>query len=143
MYFYRKGKGRYKAAPAETLKLALAAVERKKLQVEQMAVWVAQLNNKQLPESFSHKADSLIYNPDKNSLEWKAIDEAAQTSGRLVLTVMFEAGLIKNAHDYHLGAFLREMFSDGIGFPMFESPIIPQDLPLAKVACFSIDDDGN
>ena len=40
IYFYRKGKGRYKAAPAETLKLALAAVERKKLQVEQMAVWV-------------------------------------------------------------------------------------------------------
>ena len=100
IYFYRKGKGRYKAAPAETLKLALAAVARKKLQAEQMAGWVVQLNNKQLPEGFINKADSLIYNPDKNSLEWKAIDEAAQTSGRLALTVMFEAGLIKNAHDF-------------------------------------------
>ena len=46
MYFYRKGKGRYKAAPTETLKLALAAVERKKLQAEQMAAWVVQLNEK-------------------------------------------------------------------------------------------------
>ena len=145
MYFYRKGKGRYKAAPAETLKLALAAVERKKLQAEQMAGWVVQLNNKQLPEGFSNKADALIYAPDKNSLEWKAIDEAAQTSGRLALTVMADCGLISNAHNYHLGAFLREMFPDkdgkvGTGFPEFETPIIADDLPLATAQCFSIDD---
>ena len=140
MYFYRKGKGRYKAAPVETLKLALAAVERKKLQAEQMAAWVVLLNNKKLPEGFMNKADSLVYNPDKNSLEWKAIDEAAQTSGRLTLTVMAEAGLIANAHDYHLGAFLREMFSDGTDFTPFDAPTIADDLPLAKVACFSIDD---
>ena len=145
IYFYRKGKGRYKAAPAETLKLALAAVERKKLQAEQMAVWVAQLNNKQLPEALINKADSLVYNPDKNSLEWKAIDEAAQTSGRLALTVMHDCGLIKNAHDYHLGAFLREMFPEkdgkaGVEFGDYETPIITEDLPLANVQCFSIDD---
>ena len=140
IYFYRKGKGRYKAAPAETLKLAMAAVERKKLQAEQMAAWVILLNDKKLPEGFIHKADSLIYNPDKNSLEWKAIDEAAQTSNRLALTVMADAGLIKNAHDYHLGAFLREMFSEGVGFPAFDTPTMLQDLPLAKAACFSIDD---
>ena len=140
MYFYRKGRGRYKAAPAETLKLALAAVARKKLQAEQMAAWVKLLNDKKLPEGFMNKADSLIYNPDKNSLEWKAIDEAAQTSGRLALTVMFEAGLIANAHDYHLGAFLREMFSDGVGFKAFETPTVLDDLPLANVTCFSIDD---
>ena len=150
IYFYRKGKGRYKAAPAETLKLALAAVERKKLQAEQMAVWVTQLNNKELPEGFAAKADSLIYNPDKNSLEWKAIDEAAQTSGRLALTVMFESGLIKSAHDYHLGAFLRETYpqktgldkhgKSGTDFPEFDAPAISNDFPLAKVECFSIDD---
>jgi exoribonuclease II len=140
IYFYRKGKGRYKAAPAETLKLALAAVERKKAQAEQMAHWVTQLNNKELPEGFANKADSLIYSPDKSSLEWKAIDEAAQTSGRLALTVMHDCGLIKNAHDYHLGAFLREMFSDGIEFPPYDLPEMPSDLPLAKAECFSIDD---
>ena len=150
IYFYRKGKGRYKAAPADTLKLALVAVERKKLQAEQMAVWVAQLNNKVLPEGFINKADSLVYNPDKNSLEWKAIDEAAQTSGRLALTVMHDCGLIHNAHDYHLGAFLRETYPQktgpdktgqaGTDFPAYDIPKIPDDLPLANVACFSIDD---
>lgn len=145
MYFYRKGKGRYKAAPAETLKLALAAVERKKLQAEQMAVWVTQLNNKELPAGFAEKADALIYNPDKNSMEWKAIDEAAQASGRLSLTVMADCGLIQNAHDYHLGAFLREMFPEkdgqsGVDFPPFELPRVDLNLALSSVECFSIDD---
>lgn len=145
VYFYRKGKGRYKAAPEETLKLALAAVERKRLQAIQMAEWVEALNHKQLPAGFADKADSLIYHPDKNSLEWKAIEEAARTSGRLILSVMFEAGLIQNAHDYHLGAFLREMFAEGTDFPPFEAitkqlNVTLAELPTAEVAAFSIDD---
>lgn len=143
VYFYRKGKGRYKAAPEETLKQALAAVERKRLQGIQMAEWVDQLNQKQLPEGFAEKADKLVYSPDKNSLEWKSIDEAAKTSGRMALTVMFEAGLVGSAHDYHLGAFLREMFADGTDFPDYKMGDFASevaDLPVADVAAFSIDD---
>ncbi len=143
IYFYRKGKGRYKAAPEETLRQAQAAVEKKRLQAIQMAEWVEQLNNKKLPKSFADKADRLIYNPEKNSLEWKAIEEAARVSGRMALTVMFEAGLVKNAHDYHLGAFLREMFADGTEFPDYEVEdytALLADLPVANVAAFSIDD---
>lgn len=145
VYFYRKGKGRYKAAPEETLKLALAAVEKKRLQAVQMAEWVEQLNQKQLPEGFADKADRLIYNPEKNSLEWKTIEEAARTSGRVALTVMAEAGLITNAHDYHLGAFLREMFKDGTDFPEHEDvssqlPALLAELPTSEAEAFSIDD---
>jgi len=143
VYFYRKGKGRYKAAPEETLKLALAAVERKRLQGIQMAEWVEQLNKKALPDGFAEKAEHLLYQPDKNSLEWKAIEEAAKTSGRMVLTVMFEAGLVKNAHDYHLGAFLREMFADGTDFPPYNMADFASEiaeLPVADVGAFSIDD---
>ena len=145
VYFYRKGKGNYKAAPEETLKLALAAVEKKRLQAVQMAEWVAKLNNKQLPEGFADKADHLIYHPDKNSLEWKAIDEAASSSGRVALSVMAEAGLITNAHDYHLGAFLREMFKEGTDFPEHadvtnQLDSIVADLPLSDAEAFSIDD---
>lgn len=140
IYFYRKGRGHYKAAPAETLKLALAAVERKRVQAEQMQVWVDALTQQQLPANFAGKADALIYQPDKNSLEWKAIDAAAQQTGQLPLTIMQQAGLITSSHDYHLGAFLREMFANGTDFPAFEPmPPLP-DLPLAKVEVFSIDD---
>ena len=37
MYFYKKGKGRYKAAPRAALKAALASVERKRREAEQRA----------------------------------------------------------------------------------------------------------
>jgi exoribonuclease II len=37
MYFYRRGKGRFQAAPQDTLKLALAAVEKKKRVQETIA----------------------------------------------------------------------------------------------------------
>ena len=145
VYFYRKGKGRYKAAPEETLKLALAAVEKKRLQAIQMAEWVEQLNKNELPTGFADKADHLIYQPDKNSLEWKAIEEAAKSSGRMALSVMSDAGLIQSAHDYHLGAFLREMFPDGIAFPEHEDVAslqveLSNTLPIANVEAFSIDD---
>ncbi|QVL45364.1 MAG: RNB domain-containing ribonuclease [Methylophilaceae bacterium] len=145
VYFYRKGKGRYKAAPQETLKLALAAVEKKRLQAVQMAEWVEQLNNQQLPAGFIDKADHLIYQPDKNSLEWKAIEQAAASSGRLTLTVMADAGLIASAHDYHLGAFLREMFANGTDFPAFadvtaQLNAMVADLPMSEAEAFSIDD---
>src|SRR5688500_18904595 len=37
MYFYKKGKGRYKPAPPDALKSALASMEKKRLQAEQQA----------------------------------------------------------------------------------------------------------
>ena len=37
MHFYKKGKGRYKAAPPEALKAALASAEKKRLQAELQA----------------------------------------------------------------------------------------------------------
>lgn len=140
VYFYRKGKGRYKAAPAETLKLALAALERKRLQAEQMAEMIATLKQFKLPDGFAAKREMLLYAPDKNSMEWKAMDEAAQSLGMLHLKLLESCGLIANAHEYHFDAFLREMFADGVVFPPFEPVLVPTDLPLAGVAAFSIDD---
>jgi exoribonuclease-2 len=37
MHFYKKGKGRYKAAPPDALKAALAASERKRREAEEVA----------------------------------------------------------------------------------------------------------
>src|SRR5690606_13386527 len=52
MYFYRRGKGRYKAAPEESLKAALAAVERKKRQAELQQRYVEELTSGRLPAEF-------------------------------------------------------------------------------------------
>ena len=140
IYFYRKGKGRYKAAPAETLKAALAAVERKRQLAEKMAQWVDQLKSGVLPDAFSEKLDQLIYAPDKNAPEWKALEQAATETGISHIKLLADCGAIPSAHDYHLGAFLREYFAEGTDFSEFEPPIMPTTLPKATVTAFSIDD---
>src|SRR6185436_10848001 len=60
MYFYKKGKGRYKAAPAEALKAALASVEKKRLQAEQKARWAADLQAGRLPAEFADLVPKLL-----------------------------------------------------------------------------------
>jgi exoribonuclease-2 len=141
VYFYRKGKGRYKAAPPDTLKAALAAVEKKRLQAEQIQSWVEQLKAKQMPEALAARLDMLLYAPDKNSMEWKAVEQASNELHINPVQLIAYAGGIQSNHDYHLGAFLREYFANGAEFPS-DLPLadLPQDLPKAEVKAFSIDD---
>jgi exoribonuclease II len=140
MYFYRKGKGQYKAAPEETLKAAMVGMEKKRQQAELMAQMVEQLKSHQLPESVAGKLDQILYAPDKNALEWKAVDQAAADLKKLPVQVLHEAGAITSIHDYHLGAFLREYFAHGTEFPAFSLADFPDELPLSTVQAFSIDD---
>lgn len=140
MYFYRKGKGRYKAAPEENLKAALAAQERKRLQAEKVAEYVEQLKAHQLPPGFAGKLDMLCYEPDKNSLEWKALDEAAIATNLSHIKLLEACGAIASAHDYHFGAFLREYFPAGAHFGDHAPVAAPDNLDQSSVEAFSIDD---
>ena len=140
MYFYRKGKGRYKAAPEDNLKAALAAQERKRLQAEKVTAWVEQLKASQLPAEFADKLDMLVYEPDKNALEWKALDEAAGALNLNHLKLLEACGALPSAHDYHFGAFLREYFPGGVQFAAHDAVALPDGLDRAAVEAFSIDD---
>jgi small subunit ribosomal protein S2 len=51
MYFYKKGKGRYRKAPPDALKAALASVERKARESERIAEWVSELAQNRLPDA--------------------------------------------------------------------------------------------
>tara|TARA_R110002073_G_scaffold291773_4_gene456956 strand:- start:2521 stop:4377 length:1857 start_codon:yes stop_codon:yes gene_type:complete len=143
MYFYKKGRGRYKAAPPEALKAALANQEKKRRLAMQQAHYVAQLTTFTLPEEFRTHLSSLLYNPDKNSIEWKAL-EATCTATKLSKSKLLEnCGAIPSSHDYHFNQFLWEHFPDGTDFDAFDSEINfndSLDLPTATVSAFSIDD---
>src|SRR6185369_3408971 len=65
MYFYKRGKGRYRKAPPDALKAALASVERKLRESEQMASWVAELRAGRLPDALRDALPMLLYRPDK------------------------------------------------------------------------------
>lgn len=140
VYFNRKGKGRYKAAPAEILKAALAGLEKKRLLAEKMASYVEQLKAHSMPEELMQKLDMLLYEPDKNAFEYKTLDSAAAALHLSHIKLLHACGAIPSVHDYHLGAFLREYFPKGSDFGTDDIPGVPDDLPLAEVEAFSIDD---
>lgn len=140
MYFYKKGKGRYKAAPEENLKAALAGLERKKREAEQMALWVAELKAGQLPETFRQHLRHLLFKPDKNGIEWKALAQAADEQQLTPLRLLERVGAIPSVHAYFLQGFLLEHFPKGEGFAEYEISPPPAELPEATVEAFSIDD---
>jgi exoribonuclease-2 len=140
MYFYKKGRGRYRAAPPDALKGALASVERKQLEAEKREQYVALLMEFMLPEEFEPVLEQLLYRPDKASAQWKALDVAC---GNLKLTparLLEKCGALASPHDYHFNRFLFEHLPRGAAFPDMAAPAVPGDLPLAEVEAFSIDD---
>ncbi len=142
MYFYKKGHGRYKAAPPDALKAALASQQKKRLQAEQQACYVEQLNAFILPDAFKPLIPNLLYKPDKNTIEWKALEAACTDKKLTVVRLLENCGAIPSSHDYHFNQFIWEHFPEGINFGEL---ITPQpndlsDLPIADVIAFSIDD---
>ena len=142
MYFYRRGRGRFQAAPEATLKLALASVEKKKRQHEAIALWAAALTRGECPPEVAALRDELLYSPDGNKPEAKALEQACRTAGLAPAKLFERCGLLPDSHDYHLQRFLHEFFPRGAGFPAHEVPPLPADLPLAAVQAFSLDDVG-
>jgi len=143
VYFNRKGKGRYKAASADILKAALAGLEKKRLLQEKMAEYVLQLKAHQMPEALLQKLDMLLYEPDKNAMEYKVLDAAAAELHISQLKLLQVCNAIPSVHEYHLGAFLREHFAKGIEFDSaltIDGATNFDDLPLADAEAFSIDD---
>ena len=139
MYFYKKGKGHYKAAPAEALKSALASTEKKRVLAELLARYTTELGAFTLPAEFADKLPYLLYSPDRNTLEVKALEAACAATHLSAAHLLQRCGGIPSTRDYHLNRFLLENFPHGTGFP--EVTVEPHpELPLAEATAFSIDD---
>ena len=140
IHFHRKGKGRFRKAPPEILAAALAGAEKKRLQAEQVERMKGELIAGSLPAEFAPMLQALLYKPDRNRLESKALEAATDESGLSAPRLLLKAGAIKSTHDLHLGRFLFEYFPEGTAFPDISAPPLPTDLPLAPVEAFSVDD---
>ncbi|MCW7537449.1 RNB domain-containing ribonuclease [Aquabacterium sp. A7-Y] len=139
-YFRRVGKGRFKKAPEETVKAALLGIERKKQQQAQIEAWAAELSAGTCPAPIREQLFRILFKPDKNALEYKAVVEAAQRSQAAPLDLLTRAGAIDSPYQFHWRRFLFEHFPKGYGFPALAAPAIKDDLPTAAVQAFSIDD---
>jgi len=140
MYFYKRGKGRYRKAPPDALKAALASVDRKRREGEQIAAWVDELRAHRLPDALRAKLPVLLYAPDKNALEWKALAAACACAQTNPVTLLAHCGAIPSTHEYHYNGFLAQAFPKGTAFPAWGALTPLPELPAADVRAFSIDD---
>jgi hypothetical protein len=131
IYFQKKGKGRYKAAPAETLAAAKLGLERKAREAATRAEWVAMLVRGELPDSIRVKVFELAHKPDKNSLEFKALSDACAETNLSVVRLLDRCGAIPSSLEYHRQAFLLTHFPRGLAFPDLAAPLPPPELPAA------------
>lgn len=139
-YFRRAGKGRFKKAPTEIVHLALLAIEKKKQQLLQISEWAVSLGNGICPEPIRTQLFKILFKPDKNTSEYKAVVEAARATKLPPLDLLQQAGAITSAYQFHWQRFLFDNFPKGTAFPTLSAPLVSDELPLASVAAFSIDD---
>ena len=140
-YFRRAGKGRFRKASADTVQQALAAIEKKRQQQAQIEAWAAALVAGQCPEPVREQLYRILFKPDKNGPEYKAVVEASRNSQKAPLDLLQAAGALASPWEFHWQRFLFEHFPKGTGFPaQLPTPAVADDLPLAPVQAFSIDD---
>ena len=139
-YFRRAGKGRFKKAPAEIIQQALAAIEKKKVVTAQIAEWATQLTEGVCPPAIREQLYKILFKPDKNAPEYKAVVDAARASQRAPLELLERAGAIDSPYQFHWRRFLFENFPKGTGFPALQAPAIADELPVSTAQAFSIDD---
>ena len=139
-YFRRAGKGRFKKAPVEILQLALNAIEKKKQLVAQISAWADQLAHGECPTPIREQLYKILFKPDKNSPEYKAVVEASRATHTAPLDLLQKTGAIASPYQFHWKRFLFENFPRGTAFPALQAPTIKDELPLADVRAFSIDD---
>jgi len=139
-YFRRAGKGRFKKAPADILAQALAGIEKKKQLQAQIDGWAAELAAGSCPQPIREQLYKILFRPDKNTPEYKAVVEASRAAHRAPLDLLQAAGAIDSPYQFHWKRFLFENFPKGTAFPPLAAPQPPQDLPLADVQAYSIDD---
>ncbi len=139
-YFRRAGKGRFKKAPAEILQQALAAIEKKKALLAQIDEWAAALGRGECPQPIREQLYKILFKPDKNAPEYKAVVEASRATHTAPLDLLQKAGAIDSSYQFHWKRFLFENFPKGTGFPAATAPVIADELPLSTAQAYSIDD---
>ena len=108
-----------------------------------MSAWAAELAAGRCPAEIEAQLYKILFKPDKNAPEYKAVVEAARATQLAPLELLKNTGAIASAYQFHWQRFLFEHFPKGTQFPpqaLAAALASANDLPLAGVQAYSIDD---
>ena len=135
-----RARARFKKALAEIVQQALAAIEKKKLVLAQIAEWATALGQGECPQPIREQLLQDPLPPDKNAPEYKAVvgaprhpDGAAGPAAK--------AGAIDSAYQFHWQAFpVRPLSQRAPAFRRWRRRRSPTSRHWPAVQAFSIDD---
>ena len=139
-YFRRAGKGFFRKASADVIAQALAAIEKKKATVALIAQWAQELADGVCPQPVREQLYKILFKPDKNAPEYKAVVDASRATRTAPLDLLQRSGAIDSPYQFHWKRFLLENFPQGVGFAALAAPQVAEVLERANVSAFSIDD---
>ncbi|HQY28703.1 MAG TPA: RNB domain-containing ribonuclease [Burkholderiaceae bacterium] len=145
VHFHRKGRGRFRPAPPETLKAAVAAIERRRLQEQAIEAHAQEMAAGRLPPEIAAQAAQLVSRPDRNSMAWKALERALALTRRTPERLLLAVGAFDSPRSLHVARFGAEFFPHGFGIVVHDQAFGDATrrldaLPLADADAFSIDD---
>ncbi len=139
-YFRRLGKGVFRKASADIVKAALAGIEKKRLVLLQIESWTVDLVAGNTPKPVQDQIYKILFKPDKNAPEYRAVVEASKRAKKPPLELLRAAGAIDNPYQFHWRRFVFDCFPGGVAHAAMAAPLITETLPTAAVQAFSIDD---
>ncbi|MEY3995837.1 MAG: hypothetical protein RL344_180 [Pseudomonadota bacterium] len=139
--FNRKGKGVYKPATPEMLLIIKESLLKKAREQTRRDAMVAELIAGTLPIEIQAACPIIAFKPDKNSWAWKTLVLAAKHLDIHPTRLLMQRGAFPSHYDLHMARFIAEYFPQGSEHRVTVLPAFTvNDLPLAAVQAFSIDD---
>lgn len=139
IYFHRKGKGFFQAAPDDILQAALLAQAKKQEREAQIALWSQTMADGQLPADLTDALPQCLIQPDKNSLLWKAVEQALEKTQLPLPDLLLKLGVFPHELALLRYRFFQQYFPKGTAHKEHPLPPLPP-LPQATVQAYSIDD---
>lgn len=138
MYFYKKGRGRYKPATPENLNAAKTGLERKRREEAEREAWVNALVAGECPEPILALWRQGLFRPDRQTPVVKALEAAAHKLQLSPARLMAHCGVLSSPEMYFKERFIFENFGPAVS--RVGDFLNPAELPRATVGAFSIDD---
>ena len=88
----------------------------------QIDAWADELAAGACPAPIREQLYKILFKPDKNAPEYKAVVEAARRAQRAPLDLLKAAGAIDSPYQFHWRRFLFENFPKGTAFPALQAP---------------------
>ena len=101
------------ARPIHTWPNSCRRIEKKKQLQAQISAWAAELAAGSCPPAIREQLYRILFKPDKNAPEYKAVVEASRATQTAPLTLLQNAGAITSPYQFHWKRFLLEYFPKG------------------------------